>query len=908
MAVGTQAVYGQAESGSTGPEFRFGLRIHAVSVFSMIPRLLAWIVSLSQRNAILMAAAAAMLAALSLFTAAHKLGINTDTNLMFPESLPWRANQLAFNKDFPQVTNLLVAVIDARIPEEADLTAAALAAGLAGDADHFAAIRRPDASPFFDREGLMLIDSKQLGATLDTIIAAQPFLGEMTADPTARGLFASLSLVGQGAARGDSGIDSFLPALDGFHHTLADVLDGHPEPLSWQKLLGGGLSDLGGKYKFVLFNIKPQFGALVPGAGATAAIRQAAANLEFVKSGDARVRITGPVALSDDEFASVAQGAVAGLIGSVVLITLWLYLAVRTWRLIVPILLTLGAGLTLTLLFAAVAVGTLNLVSVGFGILFVGIAVDFAIQFCVRYRDLRLHFPDPAAVLTATGRRVGRQILVAAAATSAGFLAFVPTDFRGVAELGLIAGVGMIIAFVCTIIFLPAFITLFHPRGEKEDVGFHWGARLDQIMVRRRGLVLSAFGALAVLALVLAPRLTFDSDPLHTKDQSTEAVRTLYDLMNSPVTNPFTIDIITPDSASAAAEAKKLARLPLVSAALSINSFVPTDQDAKLAAIADAKSLLEPTLDAQPAATPLTADSIRQAAQGALRSIAPALAKLSANHPLARIAEDLRRLTTAPDAVLLEANRSLTRFLPMQLDRLRTLLDAQPVTIADVPAEIARDWVLPDGRARVQLVPTPEASGSSAGLRRFVDQILPLAPGAGGAAVIIEATSDTIIGAFRGAAITALIAIAIILFVTLRRFLDMALVLAPLLLSSLLTVLIAVLAPIPLNFANIIALPLLLGVGVSFNIYFVMNWRAGQNSVLGSATARAILFSALTTGTAFGSLALSAHPGTASMGLLLLISLGCTLISSLAFIPALLAAAPRRLNLPAMPAAVESSE
>ena len=107
------------------------------------------------------------------------------------------------------------------------------------------------------------------------------------------------------------------------------------------------------------------------------------------------------------------------------------------------------------------------------------------------------------------------------------------------------------------------------------------------------------------------------------------------------------------------------------------------------------------------------------------------------------------------------------------------------------------------------------------------------------------------------------------------------------------TVIAMVLLPLPLNYANIIVLPLLLGVGVSFNIYFVMNWRAGQRLVLGSATARAILFSALTTGSAFGSLALSPHPGTASMGWLLLISLGFTLLASLTFLPALLAAVPR---------------
>jgi len=200
--------------------------------------------------------------------------------------------------------------------------------------------------------------------------------------------------------------------------------------------------------------------------------------------------------------------------------------------------------------------------------------------------------------------------------------------------------------------------------------------------------------------------------------------------------------------------------------------------------------------------------------------------------------------------------------------------------------------MLPDGRARLQVVPNSEARSTS-GLAKFVDEVTALAPDAGGAAVTIEATSATIVGSFRSAAISALIAIAVILFVALRRPLDVSLVLAPLLLSSLMTVVVIVLLSLLLNYANIIALPLLLGVGVSFNIYFVMNWRAGQTTVLGSATARAILFSALTTGTAFGSLALSRHPGTASMGTLLLISLGCTLVASLVFIPALLAALPR---------------
>ena len=216
-----------------------------------------------------------------------------------------------------------------------------------------------------------------------------------------------------------------------------------------------------------------------------------------------------------------------------------------------PILLTLGLGLMLTLLFAAAAVGTLNLVSVGFGILFVGIAVDFAIQFCVRYREMRLPLPDPARAMAETGRRVGGQILVAAAATAAGFLAFVPTDFRGVAELGLIAGVGMLIAFFCTMT-VPA--GRDHPlpaRAERAaEIGFPWAAPLDDRgptpphprsarRVRRAG---------GPRRLSCCPRLSFDSDPLHTKNPNTEAMRTLYDLMDSPLTNPFTIDILAPNA------------------------------------------------------------------------------------------------------------------------------------------------------------------------------------------------------------------------------------------------------------------------------------------------------------------------------------------------------------------------
>ncbi|HXC11762.1 MAG TPA: MMPL family transporter [Stellaceae bacterium] len=855
-------------------------------------RLLVGLVEFCRRHAVLVFAAALALTVFAGFFAAGHLGISTDTDEMFAQSLPWRQRALALKGEFPQFTDVLAVVIDAKEPEEAEATAAALAKVLAADHGHFRAVSRPDSSPFLNKEGLLFLDVKQLEGLLERTIDAQPFLGQLAKDPSARGLFAALALLGQGLQRAQVDLAPYRTALAAFHQEMAAALAGHPQPLSWTKLIGGSLADLGGPYKFVLAQPRVDTAALQPGGAATAAIRAAAANLEFVKSGDARVRITGNVALADEEFASVAQGAAAGLAGSIVLISLWLFLAVRSWRLIVPILLTLVLGLMLTLLFAAAAVGTLNLVSVGFGILFVGIAVDFAIQFCVRYREITLESPDPGTAIRETGRRVGGQILVAAAATSAGFLAFVPTDFRGVAELGLIAGVGMLIAFVCTLTFLPAAISVFRPPSERAEVGFRWAAPLDDVVRRRRRPLLAVFATLAAAGVLLVPRLSFDSDPLHTKNPNTEAMRTLYDLMDSPLTNPFTIDILAPNTTEAAALAERLRHLPLVSGVLSIDSFVPKDQKAKLAQIEDAATLLGPTLTPYKPAPPPTAEGIRSAAINAVEALAPALAKSLPDPQLAAIASDLRRLAAAPDRTVFAVNEALTRFLPAQLDQLRAALSAGPVSLQSIPASLARDWLLPDGRARIQVLPKP-AARNSRGLAQFVDEVTAIAPDAGGSAVTIEATSATIVGSFRSAAIAAVLAIAVILFVALRRALDVGLVLAPLLLSALMTVIVMVAVRLPLNYANIIALPLLLGVGVSFNIYFVMNWRAGRISMLGSATARAILFSALTTGTAFGSLALSAHPGTASMGKLLLISLACTLVASLVFVPALLASMPR---------------
>jgi hopanoid biosynthesis associated RND transporter like protein HpnN len=859
----------------------------AAAIRSALPRL----VELCSRGRVVTIALGALLGAASLLMASHRLGVTTDTSLLFSQSLPWKQKSDALAKDFPQNEGLLVAVIDADIPEEAEATAAGLAARLMARPDLFGEVKQPDATPYLQKNAFLLLNKTDLQEVLDRTTDAQPFLGELIADPSLRGLFSALSLVAEGVRTGQatSGLD---PALSQFAVALAQAASGHPRPLSWENLLAGPLAAQAGKYRFVTAKPALNYGALQPGGVATAAMRASASSLPFVAGHAARVRLTGSVALDDEEFASVAQGAALGLGLSFLLVLLWLFAALRSWRLLVPVACTLVLGLLLTTGFAAVSVGTLNLISVAFAILFVGIAVDFAIQFTVRFRERRYNHPDVIDALRETGRGSGAQILVAALATASGFLAFTPTKFVGVAQLGIIAGGGMLIAFLCTLTFLPAMLRTFHPRAEKKEVGVMALRRLEPVVRALHWPILALFATLALVGAALVPFIPFDGDPLHTKNQHTEAVRTLDDLRSSPLTNPYTIDALMPSLAAARAMGDRLATLPLVADAISLNSFVPADQTAKLAMIADANSILAPTLASPAQAPALSAAALRQAAAALAAKLRAVMAKLPPHGSLAGIAADLDRLKTADDGTLMAANAALVEFLPMQLGRLRIALAAKPVALADVPASLRRDWMLPDGRARIQVLPKPAVDDSHA-IRHFVDQVEKIMPQSTGSAVWIVRSAQTIIHAFSVAAGSALIAIAIILAFALRRPLDVALVMLPLLISSLMTVVALMAMGISLNFANIIALPLLLGVGVSFNIYFVMNWRSGIHRFLGSATARAVIFSALTTGTAFGSLALSAHPGTASMGVLLLISLGCTVTTTLLFVPALLSVIPR---------------
>ena len=852
----------------------------------MLGALIVNIVQASCRRPLLTLLLAFITALASGAYAAKHFAINTNTDDLISSKLEWRQNQIAFNKAFPSLRQTIIVVIDAPTPELAQLGAEQLEGALAQKPDVIQSVERLDGLPFFQRNALLFLSEDEVQKTIGGAIGAQPLLATLSADPSLRGLASSMGLVAQGAQRGAMLLDDMAPLLQGVGDALAKVVAGDKVAFSWRPLLGGGPPDEKDLRRYMMIKPKLDFSALEPGRQATDAIRASVKELQLAQK-STRVRLTGDVALADEEFATVAAGAWINNIGTVLVVAFLLWLALKSPRIVFAILLSVAVGLLVTAALGLMMVGALNLISVAFAVLFVGIGADFGIQFSVRYRAERHRLEDLNAALIAAAARAGRPLALAAAATACGFLAFMPTVYRGVSELGLIAGVGMIVAFIASITVLPAALMILKPPGEPAEIGYAFLAPVDRFLSDKRWWIIGGTLGVVLAGTPLLTKLRFDFNPLNLRSDKVESVSTLREMMRGQSSNYNSVSTLAPNIEAARPLAEKLAALPQVQSVMDLRSFIPADQEAKLAIIRQADPLKQMLARPQQPA-PSDTETVQS-----LQNVSALIAQSTGTQTsagaqaLQTIGRAFSDLAQGSAGTRLAARDAIITPLIVTLRNLKESLQAQEVTIADIPPELREQWIARDGRARVEASPRGNANDNEV-LRQFTKAVLAVAPDAAGAPIAIQGAGDTIVRAFIEAGAWALLSISILLFIVLRRASDVLLTLAPLVLAGIVTLEICVLIDMPLNFANIIALPLLLGLGVAFKIYFVMAWRAGVMNLLQSSLTRAIVFSALTSATAFGSLWLSSHPGTSSMGKLLALSLVCTLAAAVLFQPALM--------------------
>ncbi|MDB5714896.1 MAG: hopanoid biosynthesis-associated transporter HpnN [Sphingomonadales bacterium] len=844
-------------------------------------------ISIRRPLAVLLIGLALVVGALA-FTAGH-FAMTTDTGALISPDVDWRRNESRIETAFPHLTDAVLVIVDGKTPEIAEAATIRLTARLSTDATHFRLVRRPDGGAFFDREGLLFGSTAEVRAATASLIEAQPLLGPLAADPSLRGVANAVATMLTGVENGATSLDRIHGPMQAMRLSLDRSMQGKPATFSWQQLFAKGGTSVAPLRRLILVQPKLDYGSLEPGDVAVAAISAHAVALGLDAAHGVSVRATGEVPLADEEFASLQEniGFVGFVMAVAMLLTLWL--ATRSVRVVGGIVLTTVAGLIVTTAVGLFAVGTLNLISVAFIPLFVGLGVDFGIQVSVRFNAERLDGAAVDVALQKAATALAAPLTLAAGAVFLGFGAFLPTDYVGISELGIIAGLGMVIALLLNITLLPALLVVLKPAAPKTEAILPGAAATDRWLVRHRRAILWAFGVSMIGSIALLPVVRFDFNPLHLRNPDGPAMRALADLMHDPLRTPNTINVLAANPEQAAALARRLSALPEVAEAITVDSFVPADQPTKLALIEDAALLLDATVNPFDITPPPTdAETVT-----ALSATAAQLGRVGASQtgPSAvearALGQTFDRLARAAPAARTRAADLLVTPLNTMLNQVRSSLTAGPVTRASLPPEIAGDWLAKDGRALVQVFPRGDSNDNRV-LTRFTRAVRTIAPDASGLPVATQEAARTVAFAFIEAGVLALALVSILLFLVLRNVREVAFTLAPVVLSGFLTLGTCAVIGQQINFANIIAFPLLFGVGVAFHIYFVMAWRGGATDLLQSSLARAVLFSAIATGSAFGSLALSHHPGTASMGMILMISLAWTLVCALIFEPALL--------------------
>jgi hopanoid biosynthesis associated RND transporter like protein HpnN len=821
------------------------------------------------------------------YTAQH-FEINTDINTLISPDLDWRKRDNQFDSAFDRDRTIL-AVVEGPTPELTNAASDALAKKLSGDTKHFESVQPLGSGEFFEKNGLLFMPAAEVGQLTGQFSSAAPLIEIMAGDPSIRGLTGALETGLAGVKRGQVKLDNTDRPFSLIAQTIEDALNKGSATFSWRELVSDKPLTDADRRAFIEFKPILDFNALEPGKDATDAIRQAAVDLHFASEYGARVRLTGPVPIANEEFATVADGAIVNGIGTILVVLLILWMALHSVKIISAVFVNLFIGLSITTAVGLMMVGSLNLLSIAFAVLFVGLGVDFGIQFSVRYRSERFKNDDLKMALQKAAEYSAIPLSLAAMATAAGFLSFLPTDYKGVSELGKIAGVGMLVAFMSSITVLPAMLSLLNPPGEKEPVGYAFMAPVDHFLEKHRVAIIVGTLLVAVAGLPLLYWLRFDFNPINLRNPKVESIATFLDLRKDPNTGANAINVMTNSEAEAKKIEARLEKVPEVLRVLSLDSFVPEDQPEKLKLIAQGAKILNPALNPESVdAPPSDAENV-EALKGTVESLRRAAGDSKGPGAVTsrRLADDLSKLAASDQATRDKVQAIFVTPLKIALDQLKNLMQAQPVSLKTLPPDIVNSWKAKDGLMRVEAQPRGDPNDNDT-LRKFAGAVLDAEPNAIGGPVSILKSGDTVVKAFIHAGITALVVISFLLWLTLRRITDVLLTLVPLLVAGAVTMEICVLIGMPLNFANIVALPLLLGVGVAFKIYYVTAWRAGRTNLLQSSLTRAIFFSALTTATAFGSLWLSNHPGTASMGKLLALSLVTTLAAVLLFQPALM--------------------
>ena len=834
----------------------------------------------------------------------HNLSINTDNTDMIAPDAPFHQNRRNYEKAFSQDVHKVLLVIESDTPELTKAATKRLGRLLSADKVNFDSVYIPNDNDFFHQNGLLYLDSNDLQTLANNLSQAQPFIGRIAQEPNLSGFF---SIFEDALTSSDKTqeLPIDLPSLiDKVTLALHKSMNGENNLLSWETLIAEKKLSVQGTDKgFINVSARFDFTQIRPAENAINAIRKAIAEIQQPDLPSVKVWITGEVGLEDDEMVGMSSGTFNASIFSIVLVLFILLVAYRSILLTLATLITLALGMIFSAAFATFAVGELNLISVAFAVSNIGLGVEYAIHFCLRYRDnLLLHVHRERAIRS-TLVSTSPSLLLCAGTTSIGLYAFIPTDFKGVSELGLLAGTSLFICLLVTLTVLPALLRFIPVSVESEPPSTHpvlatMAKKMATFTLHYAKPIAIATCLLAVIAIGLVFKVNTDFNPINLRDPNTESVIAFKNLIKDPDTTPMTLTVLTTDKEKAEAMQKKLLGLDSVDKTVSLIDFVPSDQEEKLAMIEDMAMVLGSQAQGFPALKP--DNDPTSAINRLIKTIDISLPDKTDAHEIVALKafkNELQDMLIELDARQQTSRRlfiekmqtTLLGTLPNAMNELLVSLNAKEVSLGDLPADTKDRWLSKEGQYRIQIFPKKDLNDLN-NLQQFITDVQSVAPETTDLPVIYWESMKEVVAAFQKAITIALITIALLLYAIRRNITDTLLVMTPLILAGLFTMASTVLTDTPINYANIIALPLLLGLGVDNGIHMVEKLHhslSEEQNIYQSSTARAMFYGALTTASSFAGLAFSPHQGIASMGLIITMGIFWIMVCTFIVLPAL---------------------
>ena len=798
---------------------------------------------------------------LAMFSTFQNLAINTSTDSLIDDQLTFKKNQKKLKKHFKVLNNNILIRIKGKNSKKIENIFLEIENKL-DQREEFDFYYSPNFDKFFKSNFFSLLSERQKNDFIDQLYQFQPFISELNNNKKLEGFnnFIDLVLKSQNINE--------IKSLDIVFKNFILALNTRTE-VDWKKILRKDFDEI-----FILLSVNENY---LGSNGFSLTYEFLQSLRKKYNSQNINIQFTGGLIIDHEEIKSVSSGAALSGLLSIILVSIILYASLKKIKLIFCLIVSILVGLFITTGITSVTIGSLNLISVAFAVLFIGLSVDFGIQVFLRILENQKENIGLENFKSELGS-VSRTITIASIPSIVGFLSFVPTKYTGLSELGIISAIGLFVGLLVNILFLPAIYSLIKKSDSKiiERKKNNLWQRFSNFILSNKYYLLFSLLIISIYNFTFIKSISFDSDAMKLKDQKLQSVLLAKELIEKNPTSDYIISIVE----NKEIDPSKLKDLLKNSNIQEIRSVGTLFEEYKSENLDYLKFLITTGVSKEFYSSPEEFDRF----QNLLLKI-----KSLKIDNISNICEELINKLSQIDVNHKEIKNIEELFFNKFNDLNNVILtigNKKYINYDEIPDYYKNRFESLDGFYRYEVIPSKDVNRKE-NLEEFVDSVQRFYPDATGMPVVQLEAGKIVKNSFIYAFIFSFIITFFYLLIIFKDLYKVLLCIFSLLIALILLIFFMIVFKIDLNFANMISLPLLFSLGISYPIYFVtrLSEKGNVTSVFVSNTPLAIFTSSLTTICSFGTLFFSSHQGTSSMGLLLFISLLTTLISSLIFLP-----------------------